>query len=255
VAALVPMAFPPPAVAGRWQRPVPGEVTRTFSYSPAAPFVAGAHRGADFAARPGEPVRAACDGVVVHAGGSPGGRVVTLRCGGRRVTHLPLTRVTVRRGARVRSGARIGTVAPGHGGLHLGVRRAADPFGYEDPLALLPPPLSRRPAPPLAPVARPPALIARPGAAVAAGPAAIARPGPAAIARPGPAAIARPGPAVVQPVILTPPRGGPLRTAPPLAWAGLALVLLGAAGSGTLRVRRRPREPRVRARARAWRTG
>jgi murein DD-endopeptidase MepM/ murein hydrolase activator NlpD len=242
-------------------------VTRTFSYSPAAPFVAGAHRGADFAARPGEPVRAACDGVVVHAGGSPGGRVVTVRCGGRRVTHLPLARVTVRRGARVGAGAPIGTLAAGHGGLHLGVRRAADPFGYEDPLAFLSAPSPRRPAPPLVPVARRPAPIARPGPATIArpGPAAIARPGPAAIMQPepaliarlGPAAIARPGPAVVQPVILTPPRGDPLRTAPPLAWAGLALVLLGAAGSGTARIhrRRRRRAPRVRARARAWRTG
>jgi len=254
VAALVPMAFPPPAVAGRWQRPVPGEVTRAFSYSPAAPFVAGAHRGADFAARQGEPVRAACDGVVVHAGGSPGGRVVTLRCGGRRVTHLPLARMMVRRGARVRAGAPIGTVAAGHGGLHLGVRRAADPFGYEDPLALLPAPSPRRPAPPLGPVARPAALIARPGPA-AARPGFPARARPGLAARPGRAATARPGPAVVQPVILTPPRGDPLRTAPPLAWAGLALVLLGAAGSGTVRVHRRRREPRVRARARAWRTG
>jgi murein DD-endopeptidase MepM/ murein hydrolase activator NlpD len=228
VAALVPMAFPPPAVAGRWQRPVPGEVTRTFAYTPAAPFVTGAHRGADFAARPGTPVRAACDGLVVHAGASPGGRVVTVQCGGRRVTHLPLARVMVRRGAPVRAGVPIGTVAAGHGGLHLGVRRAADPFGYEDPLALLPAtPTTRRPAPP------PPPVVRRPSAPHA-----------------------RPAPVGIRPAILTPPRGDPLRTAPPLAWAGLVLMLLGAAGSGTVRVRRRRRHaPRVRTRARAWRTG
>ena len=114
--ALVPLAFPPPAAAVRWQRPVPGGVTRMFDYARGAPFVPGAHRGADFAAPPGATVRAACDGTVAYAGPAPGGRVVTLLCGARRVTHLPLARVTVRRGTRVRAGAPIGVLAAGHGG-------------------------------------------------------------------------------------------------------------------------------------------
>ena len=63
---------------------------------------------------------------------------MTVRCGDRRVTHLPLRRPAVRRGVRVRAGDRIGTLAAGHGGLHLGVRAAADPFAYEDPIPLLP---------------------------------------------------------------------------------------------------------------------
>ena len=65
------------APAHAWRRPVPGPVARGFAYSPADPFAAGRHRGADFTARPGEAVRAACSGVVAYAGRG----VVTLRCG------------------------------------------------------------------------------------------------------------------------------------------------------------------------------
>ena len=66
----------------------------------ARPFRAGWHRGADFAAAPGVAVRAACSGRVAWAGRD----VVTVRCGGYRVTHLPLASVAVARGARVRAG-------------------------------------------------------------------------------------------------------------------------------------------------------
>ena len=37
-AVLAPLAVPSTALAERWQRPVPGEVARPFSYSRAAPF-------------------------------------------------------------------------------------------------------------------------------------------------------------------------------------------------------------------------
>ena len=60
-------------------------MAREFAYG-ADPFRAGRHRGADSRARPGSAVRAACSGRVVWAGRD----VVTLRCGGLRVTHLPL---------------------------------------------------------------------------------------------------------------------------------------------------------------------
>src|SRR3954471_23028247 len=119
--------------------PLPGPVVRSFSYSPARPFVAGAHRGVDMRGAAGAVVRAACSGRVAWASGT----VVTLRCGAWRVSLLPLATISVRAGSRVRAGARVGTLghAPGHTGLHLGVRRAGDPFGYVDPEPML----ARRP--------------------------------------------------------------------------------------------------------------
>ena len=140
-AVLALLAIPSAALAERWLRPVPGEVARAFHFSRGAPFTAGAHRGADLAAPPGTAVRAACAGTVLYAARVPAqGGVVTLRCGGRRVTHLPLASIAVRTGAQLRAGATLGTLAPGHRGLHLGVRAAGDPFGYVDPLEFLPSP-------------------------------------------------------------------------------------------------------------------
>ena len=148
-AALFVLAAP----AHAWRRPVPGPVARGFAYSPAEPFAAGRHRGVDLAARPGEAVRAPCSGVVAYAGRG----VVTLRCGPWRVTHLPLATLTVRAGARVREGARLGTLAASreHLGLHLGVRRAGDRFAYVDPLPFLRPEMPRV-GPPAAPRGRAP---------------------------------------------------------------------------------------------------
>ena len=168
-AALAPLAVPSTALAERWLRPVPGEVARSFAYARGAPFAAGAHRGADLAAAPGTAVRAACAGRVVHAGAVAGrDKVVSTTCGTRRVSYLPLAVVAVRAGARIRAGAPLGTVAPGHGGLHLGVRREGDPFGYEDPMTLLP-----APARPFAPAPGPATPRGAPRAAAAA-----ARPAP-----------------------------------------------------------------------------
>jgi murein DD-endopeptidase MepM/ murein hydrolase activator NlpD len=221
-AALALLAVPSTAHAERWLRPVPGEVARPFSYDRAAPFTAGAHRGADLAAAPGTAVRAACAGRVVHAGPIAGrDRVVSTSCGGRRVSYLPLATVAVEQDAVVRAGAPIGTVAPGHGGLHLGVRRESDRFGYEDPMTLLP-----RPERPFTPAPR----VKPPGAAPR-----RARPRPA----PRPSTPrAAPRPAIPSPLAWS--------TAPWPVWAGLALLLLGAAGSGTIAVRRR-RVARARA--------
>ena len=220
-AALALLAVPSTAHAERWLRPVPGEEARSFSYDRAAPFTAGAHRGADLAAPPGTAVRAACAGRVVHAGPIAGrDRVVSMSCGGLRVSYLPLATVAVEEDAVLRAGAPIGTVARGHGGLHLGVRREGDPFGYEDPMALLRPP--ERPFTP-APRPQPPPAARRP-------------------AHPLPAT---PGPAP-RPAIRSAPAGS---TAPWPVWAGLAALLCGAAGSGTVVVCRR----RVRERATALR--
>ena len=157
-------AAAPAAGAGergpRLAPPVRGEVVRAFAYA-GDPFARGHHRGLDLAAAPGAAVRAACSGRVTFAGSvGASGRVVTIRCGAWSVTHLPLRDLAVRAGERVVTGAPIGTVAaaPGHAGLHLGVRRATDRFGYVDPAPLLARSADRRRAaagPPPRPAARP----------------------------------------------------------------------------------------------------
>jgi len=228
VAVLVPLAAASTALAERWLRPVPGEVARPFDFARATPFVAGAHRGADLAAPPGAPVRAACGGRVVHAGPVPGGTdAVSVRCGARRVSYLPLAALAVRAGTAVRAGAPLGTVARGHGGLHVGVRREGDPFGYEDPAALLASP-------------RPPAL-----------PLALPRRAPRRTV-PARRAPRRLQPRVVERPVAPSPVRGPAGegVAPWPVWLGLALVLCGAAGTGTVAVRRR--RGRRRAGAVAW---
>ena len=163
---------PVAGAAAAWLRPVPGDVVRPFDYAAARPFASGLHRGADLASQPGAMVRAACAGHVLHAGAvAAHGGVVTVACGARRVTYLPLKAIAVRTGSPVARGAAIGTVAAGHNGLHVGVRRARDRFGYEDPMARIgegvgPAPglFSRPPVParPRAPGARP--RTASPGA-------------------------------------------------------------------------------------------
>jgi murein DD-endopeptidase MepM/ murein hydrolase activator NlpD len=291
-AILVPLGLPGSASAARWVRPVPGEVARSFSYTRATPFERGAHRGVDLAAAPGTAVRAACAGTVVHAGPvARMGRVVSVRCGARRVSYLPLASVDVRAGARIAAGTPLGTVAAGHGGLHFGVRAEADRFGYEDPLALLasprtspraplvpaPRPSRRAPRPiaaPRTPAVRPPARTPRPSRRaprpVAAPRTPAVRP-PARTPRPvvaprvpflrpsrraprpvpaprAPAARRGDAPRVVLagrlPRSAAPPAARPTSSpgqgvAPPIVWAGLGLLLAGAAGSGTLAVRRR----------------
>ena len=212
-AVLGPLAVPSAAVAERWLRPVPGEVARSFSYVRSVPFAAGAHRGVDLGAPPGTVVRAICSGRVVHAGVVAGAaRVVSISCGARRVSYLPLATVAIRAGETVHAGGPVGTVAAGHGGLHLGVRREADRFGYVDPTMLL---AARRrppaPAPPTLPHLAPrtplPRLVPR-----------------------SPAPQLTPRASV-----------GASDPAPWQVWAGLGLLLCGTAGSGSIAVRRRRR--------------
>lgn len=81
-----------------------------------------AHRGVDYAAPTGTPVKAAGDGVVVYAGSKGGyGRTVILRHGGTYSTlyaHLSRYAAGLQRGARVRQGAVVGYV--GMSGLATG---------------------------------------------------------------------------------------------------------------------------------------
>lgn len=223
---LVRATSPPSADAAgvAWARPVGGAVVRAFLYDPARPFVRGAHRGVDLAAAPGATVHASCGGRVVTA---RAGQVVTLRCGPWRVTHLPMAAVSVHVGDHVRAGRRVGTLGTRHGfpGLHLGVRRAGDRFGYVDPLAFLPPD-------------RPPRLGPLP---------------PASIHRRLPAPAPVPATPRLVPPPVAPPAGrvrvpGAGGLAPWPAWVGLALALAGAFGGG---VRWRLRTRRARAPARA----
>jgi hypothetical protein len=254
------LALPAPAAgAVAWAWPVRGAVLRSFFYDPAAPFLRGQRRGVELAAPSGSPVRAACGGRVATA--RPGW-VVTLRCGPWRVTHLPMAAVSVHVGAHVAPGARLGTLGTRHGhpGLHLGVRRAGDPFAYVDPLAFLPPDHAPRlaPLPPASgrrrvPVGAAPRLSPRgPVAAPRLTPPRVAAPRLALPARRRPAPRAPVGaPRLVAPAgrVRVPDAGG---LAPWPAWAGLALALAGGFGGG-VGWRRRARRARATTATRAGR--
>jgi hypothetical protein len=246
-AVLAPLAVSSTALAERWLRPVAGGVARPFTYNRGAPFAAGAHRGADLAAPPGTPVRAACNGRVVHAGAVAGSdEVVSLLCGARRVTHLPLARVVVHAGAWVHAGAPIGTLAAGHDGLHVGVRREGDPFSYEDPMALLPvPDVPSAPAPRLAPRARTPRLAPRARAPRLGPRARTPRLAPRARSpRLAPRArIGRLGARDRAPRAAAPRRAPPSGPTYWPVWAGLAALLCAAAGSRPVALRRRSIAP------------
>src|SRR6476660_6495628 len=65
-----------PDDTGGWMRPVDGPVVEPFD-APSSDYAAG-HRGVDFGAAPGTPVRAAHDGVVSFAGSVAGTLHVTI---------------------------------------------------------------------------------------------------------------------------------------------------------------------------------
>jgi hypothetical protein len=203
-----------------WSPPVPGRATRLFRYGP-HPFLAGQHRGVDFAARGA--VRAACAGRVVFAGRVAGAGTVSQRCGRWRVSYAPLTRIVVRAGAAAGPGSRLGRAT---GELHFGVRREGRRFGYVDPLRFLRAP---RTAPPVAappPVRRPEGRPRVPAA----------RSSPRLIAaRPH----APPAPVVVRPDVTARP---PPAVAPWPVWLGLVFGLTGLLGAGRLRLPYRRQE-------------
>ncbi len=123
-----------------WLRPVDGPVVHPFE-EPATVYAAG-HRGADLAAAPGTPVRAANDGVVSFAGDVAGTLHVTVaHAGGLRTSYSFLSAVSVRTGQAVARGDVLGTTGgtgPDHDGtvLHLGLRVGDR---YVDPMQLFRP--------------------------------------------------------------------------------------------------------------------
>jgi hypothetical protein len=134
-----------PALAWAW--PVDGPVLRPFVLGE-DPYAGGQHRGVDIAGETGAPVRAPASGAVAFAGTVPsGGKTVTIRTeDGYAVTLLHLGDYSVARGQQVSEGDAVGTVEPSGVAaepqpyVYLGIRVAADPNGYVDPLGLLPPP-------------------------------------------------------------------------------------------------------------------
>ncbi|MFN8025241.1 MAG: peptidoglycan DD-metalloendopeptidase family protein [Acidimicrobiia bacterium] len=143
--AVVPVLGSPAAAAATvpsWVRPVDGAVVRPFT-APAGRYGAG-HRGADLAAAPGTPVRAAGDGTVVFAGSIGGSLHVTvLHDHGLRTSYSFLAALEVREGQSVTAGEVLGATGAtdpdsGHDGasLHFGLRVGDD---YVDPMALFAP--------------------------------------------------------------------------------------------------------------------
>ena len=117
------------------------------------PYAGGLHRGIDIGAAAGATVVAPADGVVSFSGTVPtGGRTLAIQTpDGYSVTLLHLGSVYVGRGAEVGEGDAVAFV--GSSGVseqpvpyaHLGIRRAAEPEGYVDPLLFLPPPVQQTP--------------------------------------------------------------------------------------------------------------
>ncbi|MDQ3875989.1 MAG: peptidoglycan DD-metalloendopeptidase family protein, partial [Actinomycetota bacterium] len=143
-AALAALGVTPTADAWTW--PTDGPVLRPFAFGE-NPYAAGLHRGIDVGGDPATSVRAPASGTVTFAGTVPtGGRSVTIETpDGYSVTLVHLGSTGVLKGAVVSESDTVGTVGPSgerevdEPYVHLGVRVSAEPEGYVDPLALLPP--------------------------------------------------------------------------------------------------------------------
>jgi hypothetical protein len=132
-----------PALAWTW--PVNGPVLRPFAFDPDSPYAGGHHRGIDIGARSGTAVLAPAAGTVSFAGEVPGGGLtLAIRTpDGYSVTLVHLGALAAPRGATVEEGVVVGSVGPSgepelpEPYVHLGIRIAADPEGYVDPLSFL----------------------------------------------------------------------------------------------------------------------
>ena len=125
------------AAAPTLSPPVDGSVERPYA-EPAHEYGPG-HRGVDFGAPPGTPVRVAAPGTVVFAGKVADGLHVVVDHGqGLRSSYSYLARVGVARGERLETRAVVGESGGRGAGhepdvIHFGVRlngRYVDPAGY-----------------------------------------------------------------------------------------------------------------------------
>jgi hypothetical protein len=191
-AVLAALLFAPLGKAWTW--PAAGAVLQPFLFDSAHPYASGQHRGLDVGGEPGATVVAPAAGTVTFAGTVPSsGKSVTIgTADGYAVTLTHLGSIAVALGAAVAEGDGVGTIgASGEAEVpapyvHLGVRIAAEPQGYLDPLSLLP---ARGPvAAPLVP----PAVVAEPP------------PAPLPVAEPVPAPVADPEPEPVAPPVAVP---------------------------------------------------
>ena len=140
------LVWTPAAYAWSW--PVQGPVLQPFAYDESHPYASGQHRGVDIGAdAAGESVVAPAAGTVTFAGTVPtNGKTVTIETpDGYSVTLTHLGSIAVAEGTTVAEQDAVGTVGPSGTPeedvpyVHLGIRIAADPNGYVDPLGLLPP--------------------------------------------------------------------------------------------------------------------
>jgi hypothetical protein len=183
-AVLAALLFAP--VGKAWTWPAAGAVLQPFLFDSAHPYASGQHRGLDVGGEGGATVLAPAPGTVTFAGTVPSsGKSVTISTAdGYAVTLTHLGSITVARGAAVAEGDGVGTIGPSGEAevadpyVHLGVRIAAEPQGYLDPLTLLP---ARVPAPA---ALVPPVVVVQPPPA----PLPVAEPAPAPVADPEPVA-------------------------------------------------------------------
>src|SRR3954452_89045 len=144
--AVLTAALVAPAPALGWTWPVNGPVLTLFSFDRDHPYAAGQHRGIDIGAPSGTAVSSPVSGTVSFAGSVPvSGKTVSIETeDGYSVTLVHLGSYTVRRGQAVGEGDVVGAVGPSgvpelaQPYVYLGVRLAADPQGYVDPLTYLP---------------------------------------------------------------------------------------------------------------------
>lgn len=139
-AAAAPTPLPEASSPARFTWPLTPapDVLRPFE-APGSAFGPG-HRGVDLAGEPGQPVLAAADGVVVHAGWLVDRDVVSVEhAGGLRTSYEPVS-PEVSAGDQVAQGQVIGHLEPEHpecaaaACLHWGLREGDE---YRDPLELV----------------------------------------------------------------------------------------------------------------------
>jgi hypothetical protein len=217
-AVLAALVLAPAGAAWTW--PATGAVLEPFLFDPAHPYAAGQHRGIAIAGDPAASVLAPAAGTVTYAGTVPSsGKSVTITTpDGYAVTLTHLGSIVVARGALVAEGDGVGTIAETGDAeipqpyVHVGVRIAAQPQGYLDPLTFLP---ARVPAPT---ALVPPVVVDLPA------PPPAAEPAPAPVAAPVPDPAPSAGPALVEPPTAAPVTPEPT-SAPPVEAPGPAAPL------------------------------